>query len=330
MLTLSNVTKRYGSKLAVDDISFHISKGQIVGFLGVNGAGKTTTMNIITGYISASQGSVEVDGYDIMTEPNQAKSLIGYLPEQPPLYPDFTVDESLKFIYALKKVKLDRKKHLDEVCEQTHIQDVRRRLTRNLSKGYKQRLGLALSLIGDPPILILDEPTIGLDPVQIIEIRNLIKELSGTHTVLLSSHILQEIQAVANRIILIHHGSLIADDTAENLIRRIKNPNHTIQFQLTGDKEKNLQLLRSVKGVLSLNAVENEKGLCTYTLEVDNPDLRKEMFFMQVGSKHIPLIELRSPQMTLEDAFIALTTSAKTNQSALTENRKKSVKEKIQ
>jgi ABC-2 type transport system ATP-binding protein len=212
-----------------------------------------------------------VNGYDIMTEPNKAKSFIGYLPEQPPLYPDFTVDESLNFIYALKKVKLDRRKHLDDICDQTSIQDVRHRLTKNLSKGYKQRVGLAMALIGDPPILILDEPTIGLDPVQIVEIRNLIKDLSGSRTVLLSSHILQEIQAVANRIIVIHNGNLVADDTAENLIRHIENPNHTIEFQLAGNKEANLKLLKQLPGVLSMQVVEKENGLCTYTLEVDDP-----------------------------------------------------------
>ena len=217
MIEVQGLTKRYGSKVAVDDISFTVNKGEILGFLGPNGAGKSTTMNILTGYLSSNIGSVKIGEYDILEDPMKAKAKIGYLPENPPLYMDMTVKEYLDFVYDLKKVKIPRKRHIDEICGIVKITDVYNRIIKNLSKGYKQRVGLAQALVGNPEVLILDEPTVGLDPKQIIDIRKLIKDLGKKHTVILSSHILPEIQAVCDRVIIINRGRIVADDTAENL-----------------------------------------------------------------------------------------------------------------
>ena len=196
MIEVKNLTKRYGNNVALDHVSFTVEDGSILGFLGPNGAGKSTTMNIVTGYLSATEGTVSISGHDILDEPNEARKLIGYLPELPPLYLDMTVQEYLNFMYDLKKVKLPREKHIREICSLTKIQNVYKRLIGNLSKGYRQRVGIAQALLGNPPVLILDEPTVGLDPKQIIEIRNLIKNLGRNHTIILSSHILSEVQAV--------------------------------------------------------------------------------------------------------------------------------------
>jgi ABC-2 type transport system ATP-binding protein len=217
MIKVRNLTKNYGGNKAVDNISFTAEKGQILGFLGPNGAGKTTTMNILTGYISSTSGKAVIGGIDILEDPIAAKRNIGYLPEQPPLYFDMTVDEYLQFVYELKKSKIPRETHLSEICELVKITDMRKRLIRNLSKGYRQRVGLAQALVGNPPILILDEPTVGLDPKQIIEIRTLIKKLGKSHTVILSSHILPEIQAVCDKIVIINEGEIVADGTLESL-----------------------------------------------------------------------------------------------------------------
>ncbi|MBQ1231492.1 MAG: ATP-binding cassette domain-containing protein, partial [Clostridia bacterium] len=213
MIEVTALSKRYGSHLAVNNVSFSIKDGEVVGFLGPNGAGKSTIMNILTGYISLTAGSASVDGYDIVESPQDAKRHIGYLPEIPPLYTDMTVREYLDFMFDLKKVKLPRKPHLDEICKLVMISDVQNRLIKNLSKGYRQRVGIAQALIGNPDTLILDEPTVGLDPKQIIEIRDLISRLGKNHTVILSSHILSEIQAVCDRIIIINGGRLVADGT---------------------------------------------------------------------------------------------------------------------
>ena len=226
MLEISGLTKYYGDKAAIEDICFQVNQGEVVGFLGANGAGKSTTMNIITGYLSATKGTVKVDGFDILFEPAKAKARIGYLPEIPPLYQDLSVWESLCFTYDLKKAKQDRKKYLENLCEMVCIDGVKDRLIRNLSKGYRQRVGIACALVGEPPILILDEPTVGLDPKQIIEIRTLIKELAKTRTVILSSHILQEIEAVCGRVVIIHNGHIVADDTPEALAARQMGGSH--------------------------------------------------------------------------------------------------------
>jgi ABC-2 type transport system ATP-binding protein len=217
MIEVKNLTKFYGSNKAVDNITFTADKGKILGFLGPNGAGKSTTMNILTGYISSTEGSALLNGIDILEDPIAAKRQIGYLPEQPPVYLDMTVNEYLDFVYRLKKSKLPKRSHLAEICELVKITDMRKRLIRNLSKGYRQRVGLAQALVGNPPILILDEPTVGLDPKQIIEIRSLIKKLGKNHTVILSSHILPEVQKVCDKIVIINDGKIVADGTLESL-----------------------------------------------------------------------------------------------------------------
>ncbi len=225
LLEVRNLSKRYGEKQAIDSISFSIEGKQAVGFLGINGAGKTTTMNILTGYLSASDGDVVIDGIDVLTDPLKAKTKIGYLPEQPPVYPDMTVKEYLHIIYDLKKVKKNRnisqkkEEYLQQIMDLVKISDVKERMIRNLSKGYRQRVGLAQALVGDPQILILDEPTVGLDPAQIIEIRELIRQLAKTRTVILSSHILSEVQAVCDRIIILHQGRIVADGSTQELAR---------------------------------------------------------------------------------------------------------------
>jgi len=223
MIEVKNLSKQYGSHKAVDNISFTVNEGEILGFLGPNGAGKSTTMNIITGYLSATDGRVTVNGYDILEDPDNAKRCIGYLPEIPPLYMDMTVKEYLSFMYDLKKCKLPRKKHLEEICKHVQIDHVYGRLIKNLSKGYRQRVGFAQALIGDPKVLILDEPTVGLDPTQIAEMRSLIKRLGKHHTVILSSHILSEIESVCDRIVVINEGEIVADDTAANLAEAYSN-----------------------------------------------------------------------------------------------------------
>ena len=233
MITVNHLTKRYGSHLAVDDISFTVQDGEIVGFLGPNGAGKSTTMNMLTGYISSSSGEALINDINILDNPIQAKREIGYLPELPPLYQEMTVMGYLRFVYDLKKCKLPRKAHLTEICNLCKISDVQDRIIKNLSKGYRQRVGLAQALVGNPPILILDEPTVGLDPKQMMEIRNLIKRLGKRHTVILSSHILSEIQAVCDRVIIINKGKLMADGAIDTLAQSMSQ-NHRLKVRLDG------------------------------------------------------------------------------------------------
>ena len=236
MIEVKNLTKRYGTNTALNNVSFTVEEGTIVGFLGPNGAGKSTTMNIITGYLSATSGSVTVQGKNTLENPNEVKKLIGYLPELPPLYMDMTVKEYLNFMYELKGVKLDRKQHIGEICRLTKIDNVYTRLIGNLSKGYKQRVGIAQALLGNPPVLILDEPTVGLDPKQIIEIRNLIKSLGRNHTIILSSHILPEVQAVCERVIVMNNGCLV---TAQRIRWRTTFPQSTASLRaLTARKAK--------------------------------------------------------------------------------------------
>ena len=237
MIEVQNLVKSYGDKLAVNNISFSVKEGEIIGFLGPNGAGKSTTMNMLTGYISSTSGSIKINGVDIMEEPIKAKSFIGYLPEIPPLYIDMTVREYLNFVYDLKKCKLPRKKHIEEVCNLVKITDVYERVIKHLSKGYKQRVGIAQALINNPPVLILDEPTVGLDPKQIIEIRSLVKHLGEKHTVILSSHILSEVQAVCDRIIIINKGVIAADDTTDNLSASVSNE-HKLIMRIEGPREE--------------------------------------------------------------------------------------------
>lgn len=307
MIEVKNLTKRYGSNIALDNISFSVEEGNILGFLGPNGAGKTTTMNIITGYLSASDGVVTVGGYNTLDNPNEVKKMIGYLPELPPLYMDMTVKEYLSFMYDLKKTTLPKDKHLDEICRLTKIENVYNRLIANLSKGYKQRVGIAQALIGNPPVLILDEPTVGLDPKQIIEIRNLIKSLGRNHTVILSSHILPEVQAVCERVIVINRGKLVADGNTDTLAHNLSTDFRLIA-RIDGpekDVEHALIAMENVKEVLSYG--EKEKGVFEFSIETDEDhDVRRNLFAL-LARKGWPLLSLRNTDLTLEEVFLRLT-----------------------
>ena len=245
MVEVKNLVKRYGDTLAVDDVSFTAETGEILGFLGPNGAGKSTTMNIITGYISSSSGTVTIDGCEILDDPEGAKSKIGYLPEIPPLYIDMTVRKYLEFMFSLKRVTLPKREHIDEVCAVTKIKDVQNRIIKHLSKGYRQRVGLAQALLGNPPVIILDEPTVGLDPKQIIEMRNLIKGLGKKHTVILSSHVLSEVQAICDRVIIINRGKLVADSSTSSLSQNLSRSND-MTLRVVGAPTSVLSALRAV------------------------------------------------------------------------------------
>ena len=307
MIEVKNLTKRYGSHCAVDDISFQVEEGEILGFLGPNGAGKSTTMNILTGHLSATSGTVTINGHDILDEPNEAKANIGYLPEIPPLYPDMTVREYLDFMYDLKKCALPRVKHITEICRVMKIEDVYNRLIKNLSKGYKQRVGMAQALIGNPPVLILDEPTVGLDPNQIIEIRSLIRTLGKHHTVILSSHILPEIEAVCDRIVIISEGKIVADDTAANLSDHFSK-DRRLQVAIAGPRKEVADLIGGIAGVDSVKALgSRESGVEEFAVEVrPGTDIRRDLF-TRLAQRDWPLLSSRSMAMSLEDIFINLT-----------------------
>jgi len=315
MIEVKNLTKKYGDKLAVNNISFKVEKGEILGFLGPNGAGKSTTMNMLTGYISSTSGQVLIDNVDILEDPKKAKANIGYLPEIPPLYVDMTVEAYLGFVYDLKKCKLPRKSHINDVCNLCHLTDVKGRIIKNLSKGYKQRVGLAQALISNPPVLILDEPTVGLDPNQIIEIRSLIKKLGKRHTVILSSHILPEIQAVCDRIIIINKGQVAADGTANDIAKNITNE-HKMTLRIEGpthtasDKTLISEALRKIDGVKYVRAdMEREKGIYDYDIETDGKtDVRRDINSVctQNGWN---ILMLQLSDLTLEDIFLKITMS---------------------
>ncbi len=307
MIEVQNLTKQYGAKKAVDSLTFTVNDGEILGFLGPNGAGKSTTMNMLTGYISSTSGKALINGVDILDDPINAKKNIGYLPEIPPLYLDMTVKDYLNFVYGLKKCKIPRKAHLEDVCGLVKITDVYERIIRNLSKGYKQRVGLAQALIGNPPILILDEPTVGLDPKQIIEIRTLIKKLGKKHTVILSSHILPEIQAVCDRVIIINKGKIAADDTTENLTKNITT-DHRLIARIDGAREEVLKTIKGISGVISVSAdMEREKGVYDYEIETkEDADIRRELF-KRVAARNWIILGLKSSEMTLEDIFLKIT-----------------------
>lgn len=307
MIEVNHLTKRYGAHLAVDDISFHVEDGEILGFLGPNGAGKSTTMNILTGYLSASEGSVSISGFDILEQPNEAKSHIGYLPEQPPLYLDMTVREYLDFMYDLKKCTLPRQQHIAEICRIMKIEDMYPRVIKNLSKGYRQRVGMAQALIGNPPVLVLDEPTVGLDPNQIIEIRSLIKSLGKHHTVILSSHILSEIEAVCDRIVIINKGHIVADDTAAALSRRYSD-DHRLSVRIQGPGNEMLPLLSGVPGMKRVIPMGlREPEVYEFALEPEEgADVRAELF-RRLAERNWPMVGLRSMEMSLEEIFIELT-----------------------
>lgn len=307
MVEVKNLTKSYGNIKALDDISFTVETGEVLGFLGPNGAGKSTTMNIITGYLSSTSGTVTVDGDEILENPNATKAKIGYLPEIPPLYVDMTVIKYLEFIYDLKKVTLPKKQHIDEVMELVKISNVSKRLIKNLSKGYKQRVGFAQALIGNPPVLILDEPTVGLDPKQIIEVRNLIKSLGKKHTVIFSSHVLSEISATCDRIVVIANGKLVADAKTSELSIALEGEQKLL-VEAEGAQSTIVDALKSITGVTK---VKKHRDITTnigeYTVEYEpGYDIRRNVFLV-LAKANCPILTMKNAQQTLEDAFLKLT-----------------------
>ena len=306
MIEITDIRKSFGDKHAVDGISFTVAEGEIMGFLGPNGAGKSTTLNIITGYLSADSGVVKIDGTDILSDPIKAKKDIGFLPEIPPLYPEMTVAEYLDFVYELKGCKLPRKQHIKEICEVVKIWDVSGRLIKNLSKGYKQRVGIAQALIGNPKVLIFDEPTIGLDPRQIIEIRNLIKMLGKEHTIILSTHILPEVQAVCDRIVVINKGRIVANEKTEDLINAVDGSRKLVA-KIVGQEEEVLKALRALPGVKTADIIGRRYTYpVSYLREAqERVDIRKPLFYM-LSSKGWPLVGLEGVELSLEDIFIRL------------------------
>ncbi len=310
MIEVNRLTKLYGDKRGVTDISFKIDEGEIVGFLGPNGAGKSTTMNIITGYLSATSGSASIGGVNVLEDPLEAKKQIGYLPEQPPLYLDMTVKDYLDFVYDLKGAKsreADRKKHISSICEMVGITQVYNRVIRNLSKGYRQRVGLAQALIGDPEVLILDEPTVGLDPRQIVEIRDVIRELGKKRTIILSTHILPEVEQICERVLVIKEGRIIADDTPQGLQANVAQ-GHALTLRCAGARSAVANTVRSVPGVRVVTPLpDREEGACDMLVESDGQvDIRKPLF-RALAQAGYPILQLRPQDLSLEEIFMTLT-----------------------
>ena len=307
MIEVKNITKKYGSFTAVDNISFKIEEGEIIGLLGPNGAGKSTTMNMITGYIEPTEGEISIEGYDISKKSKKAKAQIGYMPEGVPLYSDLTVKEFVTYMAELKKVdRKTRKEKVEKIIEQTGLKEVEKKLTRNLSRGYKQRVSMAGALVGEPKILILDEPTVGLDPKQITEIRALIKELGKTHTVILSSHILSEVSQICNKVIIINKGKIVAIDTPENLEKKVSTNNAT--YVTVEDTENKIEIIKEkIPEIKNIKLIkENEDGTKQYVLESDKDvDLRK-IVFNEFAKENITIFEMKKADTTLEDAFMKL------------------------
>lgn len=309
MIEIVNVTKQYGQHAALKGISFTVNEGEIVGFLGPNGAGKSTTMNIITGYISATDGSVKVDGIDILEHPEEAKKKIGYLPEIPPLYPDMSVEEYLKFVCEIKKVpKSQQADSLNRIMDTVKITDVKKRLIKNLSKGYKQRVGLAQAIIGSPEVLILDEPTVGLDPKQIIEIRNLIKDLGKKHTVILSSHILPEVSAICDRVLIINKGQIVAGGTPEELSREL-NYSNKILLRVKGNSKDVINTIKDIENIESISGQgSKENNSVDIIVEAKKgADIREEIFNM-LSAARLPILMMKPMDLTLEEVFLQVTT----------------------
>lgn len=307
MIEVKDLVKKYGSHLAVDHLSFTLESGKIYGFLGPNGAGKSTTMNIMTGYLGATQGSVLIDGHDILKEPEEAKKHIGYLPELPPLYMDMTVQEYLEFAAELKKLpKEKRESDISEVMKLTRLQDVSDRLIKNLSKGYKQRVGLAQAILGFPEIIILDEPTVGLDPKQIIEIRELIRTLSKKHTVILSSHILAEVREVCDYILIISKGKLVASDTPENL-ELLRNGASSLELEVKAAPETARAILSTIDDIDAMEMHSENENLTRVKLETKNGADIREAIFYAFAEEKCPLLEMKTAKASLEDIFMELT-----------------------
>ena len=311
MIQVSHLTKYYGDFLAVNDLSFEIQDGHVYGFLGPNGAGKSTTMNIMTGCLSPTDGTVKIGGFDILEQPEAAKKLIGYLPEQPPLYPNETPQEYLTFVGEAKGLRgKELREEIDSAVQSAGIENVRDRLIGTLSKGYRQRVGIAQALLGKPQVIILDEPTVGLDPIQIIEIRDFIKELGKTHTVILSSHILSEVQAVCEQVLIISKGKLVAFDTPENLEKLLLASNG-VTFQVEADKADAESILAQAEG-LSGWEVKNADGVCSVTANLaDGQDIKAVCgkLTMAFAAKGLPVFEMRTKKANLEDVFLELTES---------------------
>ena len=307
MIEVKNITKRYGKAVAVENISFTIEDGEIVGLLGPNGAGKSTTMNILTGFLEQTEGEVIIDGFDTLKKPKKAKKEIGYMPEGVPLYTDLTVKEFVTYMAEIKQVeKKSRKEKVEKIIEQTGLKDVEKKLIKNLSRGYKQRVSMAGALVGEPKILILDEPTVGLDPKQITEIRNLIKELGKTHTIILSSHILSEVSQICNKVIIINKGKIVAVDTPQNLENKVNN-NNCIYVMVEDTENKVEQIKDKINGVKKIQLVEeNKDGTKQYLIEAEKDiDIRKTIF-SEFAKENITIFEMKKADTTLEDAFMKL------------------------
>ena len=327
MIEVKNVTKKYGNLVAVNNANFTINDGEIVGFLGPNGAGKSTTMNMIVGYIEPTSGNICINGYDVAKKPEKAKKQIGYMPEGVPLYHDLTVKEFVNYMAELKKVKRkERKQEVEKAIKETGLEDVRNKLIRNLSRGYKQRTSMAGALVGNPDVLILDEPTVGLDPKQITEIRNLIKSLGKKHTVILSSHILSEVSQIWEKVIIINKGNILAIDTPENLEQKTQEKSVIIVTveDLKGNMKNIKQLLPQMKKCEKIK--ENEDGTVQYRIESDESvDLRKQLFDI-LDKNDITIFELKKVENTLEDAFLTLVSDNTKNEEESSNQKKKSKK----
>ncbi len=307
MVEVKNLTKAYGDVKAVKGISFTANAGEILGFLGPNGAGKTTTMNIITGFLSATEGSVTIDGFDILDNPKEARSRIGYLPEQPPLYLDMTVEKYLKFIYELKKVKLPEEAHLKEIMTLVKIYDIKDRIIKNLSKGYRQRVGVAQALVGNPPVIILDEPTVGLDPRQIIEMRSLIRSLGKKHTVIFSSHVLSEVSAICDRIVVISNGEITADSKTEEL-SSITDDFGRISLTVEGTASSIVAALSEIDGVTKVRKdMKYSDNLCSFIVEHRKDTDIRRLVFRAMAKGDFPILEMKDAGKTLEESFLYLT-----------------------
>ena len=326
MIEVKNVTKKYGKFLAVDNISFTVKDGEVVGFLGPNGAGKSTTMNMITGFIEPNAGTIAVNGYDVLKKPAQAKQQIGYMPEGVPLYTDLTVKEFVTYMAELKKIKRKEKKEkVEKTLKETGLEEVSNKLIRNLSRGYKQRVSLAGALVGDPEVVILDEPTVGLDPKQITEIRELIKELGKNHTVILSSHILSEVSQICERVVIINKGRIIAIDTPENLEKKVQEKN--VILLTVEDKNSYMKdIQKDITDMLECELVkDNEDGTKQYMVKSNAEiDLRKQLFDI-LPKKDVTIFELKKAERSLEDAFLTL---VDTSTKEIKEKQEKEAEEK--
>ena len=318
MIEVKGLCKKYANKIAINDVSFSVREGEILGFLGPNGAGKSTTMNIITGCLAATEGQVIIDGHDIFEEPIEAKKLIGYLPEIPPLYMDMTPYEYLDFVAEAKGIASEEAdRQICDIMEQTGISSVSGRLIKNLSKGYRQRVGIAQAMLGNPEIIILDEPTVGLDPKQIIEIRNLIRELAENHTVILSSHILSEIQAICDRVIIISNGKLAANDTVSELVRKYSGSSNIISLTAKGGIDEVTEIIDGINGISEYTLTEREDTVDAQIIAVEDSDPREDIF-SAFADKGVKLLKLTNDALSFEEIYLKLTDDASADESEIT------------